>query len=409
MQEPTKPHATASEELLEQSRLGPMLSLSAGRARVSIAASFLVLASVPGIAGGARRMALCALLVLFTALVHELGHALVALSFGHRVTIVLHALGAHTRSEPKPMRARAALIALAGPCASLLAGAAGLGLQRIFALEWLEITAVASFGWGAINFLPFLPFDAGRALVTLIGEKRRAKLLAASVGLASMIAVEALLVEKNALLVLLFGIAAGASAIACVHQRRIDRELALDLPAQLVTARALLARGELEDARRLAMRVGVRASTPATANTAWELVAWAELAQGLPERAYGSLGRVHPLSDVDDYALAAVTAALGRPREAMGLLERSLQRRPCAGAVKLLIDLHARVGAFERACEIAAVRLDVLEAADARRVIEAASNAGSSAAADRLAHALAQREAGDRPVRVRDRVASSKL
>ena len=390
MQEPTK-HATAFEELFSQARVGPALCVSAGRARVCVAAAFLVLAAVPGIAGGARRMVLCALLVLFTALVHELGHALAALCFGHRVTIVLHALGAHTHCEPKPARGRAVLIALAGPCSSALVGAAAFEIHHVCALEWLKITALVNLGWGAINALPLLPFDAGRALLVLAGEKRRATLLAVMWAFASALTVEALLVEKNALLVLLFGVAAGASAIAWVHQQRVDRELVLELPAQLITARALLGRGELEDARRLATRIGVRASTTATANAAWELVAWAELAQGLPERAYGSLSRIQPLSDVDDYALAAVTAALGRTREAIGLLERSMQHTPRAEAIKLLIDLHVSRSDFVRACDTAQEWLELLAPADAQKVVQAAMLAGAREPAERLATELQRR------------------
>ncbi len=391
MQEPT-PSATVSEELLLQpTRLGPALCLEAGRVRVRVAAAFLVLAAAPGIAGGARRMALCALLVSFTVLVHELGHALTALALGHRATIVLYALGAHTTCEPKPTRGREVAIGLAGPAVSLLVGAGAFALARVLEHESLKIMAFSSLGWGAINLLPLIPFDAGRALLACVRERRRALLLSVSCVLAGAVALDGLLVARSALVVLLFGVAAGANAIAWAHQRRLDRERTFDLPAQLTLARRLLEQGEHEHARRLATRIGFRACTKTTANAAWELVAWAELALGLPERAYGSLSRVHPLADVDDYALAAVTAALGRTRHAIGLLERSLSRAPRAGAVKLLIDLHARLGAFDRACETAAIWLAVLDPADALKVVEAATLAGAVEPARRLTSALTQR------------------
>jgi len=401
MQEPNTPHATASAELLlQRARLGPAFAIEAGRVRLQVAIAFLVLAAVPGIGGGAHRMALSALLVLGTALVHELGHALCALSFGHRVTIVLFALGAHTTCEPNPARGRQIAIALAGPLFSLIVGAGALALGHLWALAWVRTFALASLGWGAINWLPFVPFDAGRALVVGVAERRRARLLLLSCAIACASAVTGLLVAKNALIFVLLGVAASASAIAWAQQRRVDDEAAFDLPTQLVRARRLLESGEVEQARRLATRIGVRARTKTTANAAWELVAWAELGLGLPERAYGSLGRVQPASEIDDYVLAAVTAALGRTRQAIGLLERSLQREPRAGAVKLLIDLHVRCGAYDRACEAARAWLHVLERKDAARVIEAARLAGASEAADRLARELSAHESPERSARV---------
>ena len=85
--------------------------------------------------------------------------------------------------------------------------------------------------------------------------------------------------------------------------------------------------------------MGVRACTNLTANAAWEIVAWAELEQEHPEKAYGTLRRIRPAADVDTYCLAAVEAARGQIRHAIGLLERARSsRKLCLDAIKLLID-----------------------------------------------------------------------
>src|SRR5450432_2508760 len=97
--------AGSGDPLLSPKRIGPSLEFgSAERLRVRVALAFFVLAAAPGIAGGAKRMALCAAIVFSAALAHELGHAVCASACGSRATVVLHALGAHTIVMPRLSR-----------------------------------------------------------------------------------------------------------------------------------------------------------------------------------------------------------------------------------------------------------------------------------------------------------------
>ncbi len=379
------------QTLLTQQRLGPTLELGNGkRLHLRIALALFVIAGTPGIAGGPPRMLAYAGLVFSMLLLHELGHALCALAFGSRAIIVLHVLGGYTSIEPPLPRRRELLTALMGPIASLLVGGLLWAAKRYFpGSHLLALAAWSNLSWGFVNLLPVLPFDGGRILLGLVSLERRSIALLVSGSLAMVIALEGLFVVRSVALVFVFGSAAFASLFDWAKQRRAEIEDALGLPAHLEEARHFLADGEPERARQLATRVGVRAHANATANQAWEVVAWAELELGNAQDAYRTLGRIEPAADVPSYVLAAVEGARGEVRHAIGLLERARATSELSvGALKLLIDLHVRTGALERACDVASGALSALEAEDTRRVIEAALEANALVPATKLAGEL---------------------
>ncbi len=122
-------------------------------------------------------------LFLLSLLAHELGHSLVARSFGIQTeAITLHALGgvAKILSEPKTA-GQEFLIAIAGPLVSLsLAAAFGLtsmvgvtlGIPDLVILSIFYL-AIGNLALGVFNMLPGLPLDGGRALRAAVWYFRR--------------------------------------------------------------------------------------------------------------------------------------------------------------------------------------------------------------------------------------------
>lgn len=119
-------------------------------------------------------------LVLFVSiLVHELGHALLALSFGYPPRILLYQFGGLAMFEPYRgyTRARSILISLAGPGAGFVLFGLTLlfrdyGLprvvenmseqgQRLVAFVILQMIWI-NLWWGLVNLLPVLPLDGGQ-------------------------------------------------------------------------------------------------------------------------------------------------------------------------------------------------------------------------------------------------------
>ncbi len=136
----------------------------------------LISGILPGVgrAGGYAVAAAFALLLLFSVLVHEAAHALVARRLDFTVDrIVADFWGGHTAYHGDTSRPGAsALVAVAGPLANLALAAVGwlavLGLDR--GLLWLLLTAftTANVFVGAFNLLPALPLDGGFLLEALV-------------------------------------------------------------------------------------------------------------------------------------------------------------------------------------------------------------------------------------------------
>ncbi len=136
--------------------------------------------------------AVISLLFFASVLAHELSHALVARRFGMRVRdITLFIFGGAASMEGDAQRPRdEALIAAAGPLASLAIGAVLLGASLVVALP--EVQAIV--GWlgyinltlGLFNLIPGFPMDGGRilraVLWTVRGDRNAATRNAAVVG-----------------------------------------------------------------------------------------------------------------------------------------------------------------------------------------------------------------------------------
>jgi Zn-dependent protease len=116
---------------------------------------------------------------------HELSHAVVARRFGLRVSsITLFIFGGAASLEEEPKRARdEALIAAAGPAASLLLGTAlllvGAGLGSGSGSDHGPLEALLSWlgyinlSLGIFNLIPGFPMDGGRLLRALLWKLRR--------------------------------------------------------------------------------------------------------------------------------------------------------------------------------------------------------------------------------------------
>ncbi|MEJ7803864.1 MAG: site-2 protease family protein [Candidatus Limnocylindria bacterium] len=119
-----------------------------------------------------------AFLFFASVLAHEFSHAIIARRLGLKVAgITLFIFGGATSIETDSRSARdEALIALAGPVASLLIGGAFLGIGAL--VPQPEVRAIV--GWlgiinivlGAFNLVPGYPMDGGRVLRAILWRVR---------------------------------------------------------------------------------------------------------------------------------------------------------------------------------------------------------------------------------------------
>ena len=105
-------------------------------------------------------------------LLHELGHSLVARSFGIRVMdITFWPLGGMARMTRMPEDARKeALIALAGPAVNFVLAGAGLLLVPFLPEVGMAFVGI-NLMLGVFNLLPAFPMDGGRVLRSFFARK----------------------------------------------------------------------------------------------------------------------------------------------------------------------------------------------------------------------------------------------
>jgi len=132
----------------------------------------------PGWPAGAYWLVACsvALTDSLAGLVHELGHAVVAVARGRRVyRITLYGLAAAARRSSGPARPRDQFaIALAGPVSHLTMACALLCAWQLLPIdnEPLRVAAgfpaVSNFVAGLLNLLPISPLDGGRVTRAIV-------------------------------------------------------------------------------------------------------------------------------------------------------------------------------------------------------------------------------------------------
>lgn len=133
--------------------------------------SFFLVAIILGInAGNIIKIALWVLIVFFSILLHELGHAVAAEYYGRSPRIELYSMGGLTVSTRYSLLSypKEILISFAGSLAGFLLGGLIFVITSFTGYidhEYLHFIVEqllwVNIGWGVINLIPILPLDGG--------------------------------------------------------------------------------------------------------------------------------------------------------------------------------------------------------------------------------------------------------
>jgi stage IV sporulation protein FB len=283
---------------------------------------------------GFTRGAALSACVLFSVLVHELGHALLARHYHLGPNIVVHGLGGHTTHQRPRTRAQNALIVAAGPAFGLVLGALSLAVliavlpaqartpdalwsitkagisQRevppllgiLGEMVWCNVL------WSLVNALPLWPLDGGRLFqlgistlvkplaaerithsVALLGYGALALLLSAFPGVLSASPIALLLLAMLAFPNLQGLLSSGKPV-------RRDNPFARQLMAVAETAHA---QGDDEQAARLCQQIRAETGVPPSilART-WAMLGVIATRKGEYEEALSYLRRAPDAADV---------------------------------------------------------------------------------------------------------------
>lgn len=156
-----------------------MISIN-GKIPLRIHPFFWVLVAIIGWlnSGTVLGTALWAVVIFFSVLIHEYGHALTAIAFGQKASIDLVAFGGATQRQGGKLKLwQEFIVVFNGPLAGFLLFLATYFIylnvnQDNLSPIWqflIQITFKANLFWTILNLLPVHPLDGGR-LIAIIGE-----------------------------------------------------------------------------------------------------------------------------------------------------------------------------------------------------------------------------------------------
>jgi Zn-dependent protease len=338
-----------------------VLRFRLGSFPVSVYPSFLIAAALLGYVwmGAWQTLLLWIGVVFVSVLVHEMGHAVVALAFGGRPEIRLEGFGGVTfpRLPQPPTAWKQIVLSVAGPVAGLGLGLAAWALGLALPPEAGSPSATVlllfqetSIVWAILNLLPVLPLDGGHVLQAVI-EGVRGKPSAAlaswvSAVVAGCIALAAwrifgqpyvaiwfaLFAFQNVTRARLAGEEAAAPVPAAPQLRDAERD---DVDRELARARAALLSSDVEAALDSAQLLE-EGEGPYRQAAGLRIRAGVELARGDNQAAGLHAGRSYTLWQSPDAAVVAARANLraGERDRALNWLKRALEAGAPAGAVK---------------------------------------------------------------------------
>ena len=324
-----------------------MLRFRIGRIPVEIQPGHLLMAAALGLfsfGGGMTAGALLLLLlwvaiVVFSVLVHELGHAWVSVLLGYRPAIQLVWTGGTTRSNagaPIPL-IRNVLLTLAGPLLGLLVAAASVVVRRFlgplgdanefarFGLDWLFYV---NWNWSLFNLAPVPPMDGGQVATALLIRAfgRRGFLFANLLALVICVAGVAWVLTFSpdsflTVILAIFGLRAFGAVTAYFRGDIPDPNSAAQIPFD--NAQNLYRQGQLEPAKQLGEQaLEAATSDPKLRSRIHHLLGWIAIKQGDGDAALSHFSQVDGEA-IEPQALAAAFSLVGDEARAIPLWERA--------------------------------------------------------------------------------------
>jgi Zn-dependent protease len=339
-------------------RLGP-IPVRVHPSHFAVSALMGLSASVRTASGLARDVLIWMGVVFVSVLVHELGHAGAALSFGFRPDIELIWLGGITRpNAPGPIPwGKNVLLTLAGPFAGFT-----LAIASGFARAWtptgglphqvVETLFAANLFWAAVNLAPVPPLDGGQVTLTVFNRVFGARGQQFALGLGALTGLGLALVFGRfglftlAALFALLGVRAAVGISQVTQQVPQERALA--------DAWELLKGGQLGQARTLAEQVDAQEGSPLQHSAAQRLLGWIAIKEGEGRRALDHFSQVQRLP-VEPQALAAAFSLVGDDTRALPLWEQSYREAPDATLLHEWAGSLIRLGRTEEALRLPGV------------------------------------------------------
>jgi len=274
-------------------------------------------------------------------LMHELGHALVGRAFGRQPRIELIALGGLTWWEQRePMSpGRNLLVSAAGPAVGIFIGSLALVLMDALrvpdpslARYTFRSLIFVNLGWGLLNLLPVLPLDGGNIVASVMEllAPSRGRLLACyvSFGVIGLLFAVTVTFKQYPATILLFLLAFSTYQAFRIERQRLTSPPPEGVQPQNLVKQAFeaLERGDAQALIGVASELVTSAESTEELDEAFHLLAWGRLINGEPGEAHQALTSMSGDRAADPALEGAVLVELGKPDDAVPLLEKACER-----------------------------------------------------------------------------------
>ena len=274
-------------------------------------------------------------------LMHELGHALVGRAFGRQPRIELIALGGLTWWEQRePMSpGRNLLVSAAGPAVGIFIGSLALVLMDAMrvpdpslARYTFRSLIFVNLGWGLLNLLPVLPLDGGNIVASVMEllAPSRGRLLACyvSFGVIGLLFAVTVTFKQYPATILLFLLAFSTYQAFRIERQHLTSPTPEGVQPQNLVKQAFeaLERGDGQALIGVASELVTSAESTEELDEAFHLLAWGRLINGEPGEAHQALTSMSGDRAADPALEGAVLVELGKPDDAVPLLEKACER-----------------------------------------------------------------------------------
>lgn len=274
-------------------------------------------------------------------LMHELGHALVGRAFGRQPRIELIALGGLTWWEQRePMSpGRSLLVSAAGPAVGIFIGSLALVLMDALrvpdpslARYTFRSLIFVNLGWGLLNLLPVLPLDGGNIVASIMElvVPSRGRLMACyvSFGVIGLLFAATVTFKQYPATILLFLLVFSTYQAFRIERQRLTSQPPEGVQPQNLAEQAFdaLERGDGQALIRVASALVTNAESTEELDEAFHLLAWGRLINGEPGEAHQALTSMSGDRTADPALEGAVLVELGKPDDAVPLLEEACER-----------------------------------------------------------------------------------
>jgi Zn-dependent protease len=324
-----------------------------GRIPVLVEPSFWVVTALFGLmgSGGWQTVVSWVAVVFVSVLMHEIGHALMAMGLGCDIAgIRLYSGGGLTYFDRTLSRWRDVAVSAAGPLTGFLFGGLMYAVyvlvppQSYMGYVLLRQLMWVNFGWGIINLLPVPPLDGGHIARGVLGPSRQRIALWLGVITAGLVVLLAL---RFRLFFVTFMF--GMFGYQCWQALQVARDIkplepvkvAEIEPDALARGWQALRSGNESEAARLGHLALSAAKPGEESNAARDLLAWVALAEGNARAAVSHLEKVQPPEAARPYSLAMAYEATGLHERALphalAALEKERTEPVAALTVRLLV------------------------------------------------------------------------